>query len=68
MVITVAFAGIESSAQAQQAPAYVFDPAWPKPLPNRWKWGGVTGLAVASDDTIWVLHRPQDLSDMELIA
>jgi len=37
-------------------------------LRNRWKWGGVTGLAVAADGTIWVLHRPQDLSDMELIA
>jgi DNA-binding beta-propeller fold protein YncE len=66
--IVTSFVGITESAHAQQAPTYVFDPAWPKPLPNRWKWGGVTGLAVASDDTIWVLHRPQDLSDMELIA
>ena len=24
------------SAQAQTAPRYVFDPTWPKPLPNKW--------------------------------
>jgi len=30
--------------------------------------GGVTGLAIDGDDNIWVLHRPIDLSDMELLA
>jgi hypothetical protein len=33
-------------AQNQAAPKYKFDPEWPKPLPNKWKMGGVTGLAV----------------------
>ena len=37
--------------EAQSAPRYVFDPAWPKTLPNKWKMGGVTGLAVDKDDT-----------------
>lgn len=23
--------------QAQTAPRYLFDPSWPKPLPNKWK-------------------------------
>ena len=32
-------------ASAQQAPELVFDPTWPKDLPNLWKLGGVTGLA-----------------------
>ena len=27
-------------------PKYRFDPDWPKPLPNKWKIGGITGLAV----------------------
>ena len=46
---------------AQTAPRYMFDPDWPKPLPNKWKIGGVTGLAVDKDDNVWVLNRPNDL-------
>ena len=53
---------------AQVAPRYVFDPSWPKPLPNKWKMGGVTGLAVDKDDNVWVLNRPNDLRDLELYA
>jgi hypothetical protein len=55
-------------AQVQTAPKYKFDPDWPKPLPNKWKMGGVTGLAVDKDDNVWVLDRPRDLRDMELRA
>ncbi len=55
-------------AQAQTAPRYKFDPDWPKPLPNKWKMGGVTGLAVDKDDNVWVLNRPDDLRDLELHA
>jgi sugar lactone lactonase YvrE len=56
-------------AQGQGAPRYVYDPGWPKPLPNKWKMGGVTGLAVApNDDTVWVYDRPNDLTNLELEA
>src|SRR5438874_4954315 len=55
-------------AQAQSAPRYKFDPDWPKPLPNKWKMGGVTGLAVDKDDNVWVLDRPNDLTAIELEA
>ena len=56
--------------QAQQPPVpkFKFDPDWPKPLPNKWKMGGVTGLAVDKDDNVWVLNRPNDLTDIELEA
>lgn len=54
--------------EAQSAPRYVFDPTWPKTLPNKWKIGGITGLAVDKDDNVWVLTRPNDLRDMELHA
>src|SRR5438045_6026787 len=57
-----------SGLQAQTAPRYKFDPDWPKPLPNKWKMGGVTGLAVDKDDNVWVLDRPNDLTDIELEA
>src|SRR4029078_6194041 len=46
-------------------PKYKFDPDWPKPLPNKWKMGGVTGLAVDKDDNVWVLNRPNDTEDIE---
>jgi hypothetical protein len=55
-------------AQGLTAPKFRFDPDWPKPLPNKWKLGGVTGLAVDKDDNVWILNRPNDLTDIELEA
>src|SRR5580700_11842822 len=55
-------------AQTQNAPKYKVDCDWPKPLPNKWKMGGVTGLAVDKDDNVWVYDRPNDLTDIELEA
>jgi hypothetical protein len=55
-------------AQAPTVPKYKFDPDWPKPLPNKWKIGGITGLAVDKDDNVWALNRPNDLTDIELHA
>ena len=54
-----------TGVQAQSAPRYIFDPTWPKPLANKWKMGGVTGLAVDKDDNVWVLNRPNDTLDIE---
>jgi hypothetical protein len=56
------------SADTETAPKFKFDPTWPKPLPNKWKMGGVTGLAVDKDDNVWVFDRPNDLTDIELEA
>ena len=55
-------------AQQPAAPKFKFDPDWPKPMPNKWKIGGVTGLAVDKDDNVWVYDRPNDLTDIELEA
>jgi hypothetical protein len=71
LVICVALlAGMRApvEGQGQAAPKYKFDPDWPKPLPNKWKLGGVTGLAVDKDDNVWVLNRPNDLTSIELEA
>ena len=65
VLLTLAGTGV---LLAQTAPRYVFDPSWPKPLPNKWKMGGVTGLAIDKDDNVWVLNRPNDLRDLELYA
>lgn len=51
-----------------QEPKFKVDPGWPKPLPNKWKIGGITGLAVDKDDNVWVYDRPNDLTDIELEA
>src|SRR4051812_10909863 len=55
-------------AQAPTAPKFKVDATWPKPLPNKWKLGGVTGLAVDKDDNVWVYDRPDDLTSIELEA
>ena len=57
-----------SVAGAQQAPELVFDPTWPKDLPNNWKLGGVTGLALDRDENVWLYNRPNDLTNIELHA
>jgi hypothetical protein len=49
-------------------PKFKVDPTWPKPLPNKWKMGGVTGLAVDKDDNVWVYDRPNDLTSIEIEA
>jgi len=56
------------SAQEEGGPKFKVDPSWPKTLPNKWKMGGVTGLAVDSDDNVWVYDRPNDLTSIEVEA
>ena len=59
--------GQGQAAASGGAPQYVYDPGWPKPLPNNWKIGGVTGLAVVpGQDTVWAYNRPNDLTNLEL--
>ena len=65
--LCVVAAYVALGAQAPAVPNYVFDPGWPKPLPNNWKIGGVTGLAVVpGTDTVWAYNRPNDLTNLEL--
>ena len=47
-------------AAFQGPPALEVDPLWPKPLPNNWLLGSVTGVAVDARDHIWVVHRGYD--------
>jgi hypothetical protein len=57
-----------ADAQTPAFPQFDVDATWPKPYPNKWKIGGVTGLAVDSDDNVWVYNRPNDLTSLELQA
>jgi DNA-binding beta-propeller fold protein YncE len=46
-----------STGPRAAAPQFQVDPMWPKPMPNGWILGSVTGVAVDSRDHIWVVHR-----------
>jgi DNA-binding beta-propeller fold protein YncE len=45
------------AAQRSGAPGYQVDPFWPKPLPDHWILGSITGIALDSQDHLWVVHR-----------
>ena len=55
----VLFAALASA----QIPKFEPDPSWPKPLPNNWMLGQVSGTSVDSHDHIWVMHRPRTLDE-----
>jgi DNA-binding beta-propeller fold protein YncE len=46
-------------------PIFMVDPFWPKPLPNSWLLGQVSGIAVDSKDHIWIIHRPNSIGENE---
>ena len=65
----VAAAALASQAPAQVAvPQFRVDASWPKPLPNRWILGQVSGIATDRFDRIWVVHRPGSLTPRERAA
>ena len=44
-------------AATVQAPLFVVDPYWPKPLPNHWITGSTIGLSIDAEDHVWTIHR-----------
>src|SRR6202171_4375140 len=52
---------LQHEAEAQgatvQAPRFVVDPLWPKPLPNNWLLGWTIGAWVDEQDYVWIIHR-----------
>jgi DNA-binding beta-propeller fold protein YncE len=40
-------------------PVYQVDPFWPKPLPNGWGIGPVSGISADSRDHVWIVHRQE---------
>jgi DNA-binding beta-propeller fold protein YncE len=61
--------GMLSACQQLQVgsgvPRFAVDPYWPKPLPDNWILGQVSGIAVDKNDHIWIVHRPGTLLDDE---
>jgi len=59
IVLSIVMAAAQGR-NASQAPRFDVEPLWPKPLPNHWILGSVTGVAVDAQDHIWVVHRGLD--------
>ena len=56
----------EAAAQPTvQAPQFAVDPFWPKPLPNGWVLGMAIGVAVDSNDHVWIVHRSDTVGPVE---
>ena len=53
---------------SEKSPDFKVDPFWPKPLPNNWLLGQVSGVAVDSKDHIWIIQRPNTLDPDEAAA
>jgi hypothetical protein len=59
------FVPVSKQAHAQErggVPQFQVDASWPKPLPNRWILGQVSGIATDRYGRIWVVHRPGSLT------
>lgn len=67
LLATIALcAATPAAAQTPRAaPQLQVDPFWPKPLPNDWVLGQVSGVAVDSRGHVWIVQRPSSLSERE---
>ncbi len=54
--------------QGRVAPKFAVDPLWPKPLPNHWLIGSTVGVDIDSRDHVWIIHRPETLTEREARA
>jgi len=69
IVWLAAIVALLTPAHAENAvPQFQVDPFWPKPLPNNWILGQVSGIATDRYDRIWVVHRPGTLTPRERAA
>ena len=55
----------QTAAQAKQAPRFEVDPYWPKPMPKNWVMGMTIGVGISPDDHIWVIHRGNDVGNLD---
>jgi DNA-binding beta-propeller fold protein YncE len=58
--------GVYDKSATGNAPDFVVDPVWPRPLPHNWLLGQIGGLYVDRHDHVWVYNRPRTLNDDEV--
>ena len=57
--------GVFYRVQAQSGvPKYEVDPTWPKPLPENWVTGQVSGVCVDNQDHVFIVNR-NNITDKE---
>ncbi len=61
LILLVVF--ISSYPSAASEPMFEIEPNWPKTLPNNWILGEVDGIAVDSQNHIWINNRPRSIPD-----
>ena len=61
-IAAVCFLGIPAIAQQQPhaLPTFAVDASWPK-VPERYKLGDISSIAIDAQDNAYVLHRPRTL-------
>lgn len=62
-LVDVVFYPVEGAQH--KVPQFRVETSWPS-LPSTWLIGQVPGLAVDSQDNVWILHRPNSLSRLDL--
>jgi DNA-binding beta-propeller fold protein YncE len=65
--LSVESAGAQDAKSKPGVPVFQVDPSWPQ-LPEKFKFGMVTGVAVDAQDHVWVLHRQGTVKDREHAA
>jgi DNA-binding beta-propeller fold protein YncE len=67
LALSVALVGCAAGDSRTQdgVPQYEVEAKWPKPLPNKWIVGQVSGVAVDERDHVWIVHRPRTLTVRE---
>ena len=69
VALAVASAILQKSATVEAAavtaPRFEVDPMWPKPMPNHWVLGWVTGVTVDARDHVWIVHQANKLTPGE---
>jgi DNA-binding beta-propeller fold protein YncE len=65
VVAAISAAFVSATAQTVQVPIFVYDPTFPKPLPENWAIGAIGGMAVDRQDHVYVAQRPSSLRGNE---
>ena len=53
------------AARNAGVPQFLADAYWPRPLPNNWILGQVSGVAVGPNDHVYIVHRPATITTRE---
>src|SRR5271163_2783647 len=62
--VLVAILGVCRAQGEDRGPKFAVDPNWPKPLPEHWVIGQVSGVCVDAQDNVFIVNR-NDMTDKE---